>query len=300
MRAAFEYGADIVELDIHPTKDGQFAVFHDWTLDCRTDGSGVTREKTMEELKKLDIGYGYTADGGKTYPFRGKGIGLMPTLDEVLSTFPDRSLLIHIKSDDPQEGVLLADRLPNFLPSDWSVWRCMAETGRSRNWKTPSRASHHVHGLAETMPAPIRGDRMDRDRPGCLQRNSAPHSGEYAAWLWGWPNRFLSRMEQAGTRIILVKYVDGFSGGFDRPEDLKDLPKDYSGGIWTNRIDRIAPLLKTKGLKTNGPSSGGKGPFYAFLPASRLERIMHRLIPLHFPRGKGDGPPVCVNKLFTY
>ena len=83
MRAAFEYGADIVELDVHPTKDGQFAVFHDWTLDCRTDGSGVTREKTMEELKKLDIGYGYTADGGKTYPFRGKGVGLTPTLDEV-------------------------------------------------------------------------------------------------------------------------------------------------------------------------------------------------------------------------
>ena len=37
MRAAFAAGADIVELDIHPTTDGQFAVFHDWTLDCRTE-----------------------------------------------------------------------------------------------------------------------------------------------------------------------------------------------------------------------------------------------------------------------
>ncbi len=45
----------------------------------------------QKELQALDIGYGYTADGGKTFPFRGKGINLMPTLDEVLNHFPDRS-----------------------------------------------------------------------------------------------------------------------------------------------------------------------------------------------------------------
>src|SRR6185295_11234351 len=30
MRASFRAGADIVEFDVHPTTDGQFAVFHDW------------------------------------------------------------------------------------------------------------------------------------------------------------------------------------------------------------------------------------------------------------------------------
>lgn len=65
MRASFEAGADVVELDVHPTTDGEFAVFHDWTIDCRTDGHGVTREQSMAKLKTLDIGYGYTADGGK-------------------------------------------------------------------------------------------------------------------------------------------------------------------------------------------------------------------------------------------
>ncbi|GEM_PF-5308704 len=62
-------------------------------------------------LRALDIGYGYTADGGKTFPFRGKGINLMPTLDEVLNHFPDRSFLIHIKSDDENEGIQLATHL---------------------------------------------------------------------------------------------------------------------------------------------------------------------------------------------
>ena len=76
MEAAFAAGADVVEFDVHPTTDGQFAVFHDWTLDCRTEGNGKTRDHAMADLKRLDVGYGYTADGGKTFPLRGKGVGL--------------------------------------------------------------------------------------------------------------------------------------------------------------------------------------------------------------------------------
>ena len=102
--AAFAAGADIVEFDVHPTTDGAFVVFHDWTLDCRTDGHGGTREHSLAELKALDVGYGYTADGGKTFPFRGAGVGLMPTLDEVLAAFPGRRFLINVKSDDPSEA----------------------------------------------------------------------------------------------------------------------------------------------------------------------------------------------------
>src|SRR5262245_37519311 len=83
MRAAFDSGADVVELDVHLTPDGKFAVFHDWTLECRTDGTGVTELTPFSLLNTLDIGYGYTADGGKSFPFRGKAKGLMPELTEV-------------------------------------------------------------------------------------------------------------------------------------------------------------------------------------------------------------------------
>src|SRR3954447_23409814 len=117
MRASFLAGADIVEFDVHQTTDGRFAVFHDWTLDCRTDGKGVTREHSLAQLKALDVGYGYTADGGKTFPFRGKGVGLMPSLDEVLAAFPDRRFLIHIKSNDPHEGEEFASQLAILPPA---------------------------------------------------------------------------------------------------------------------------------------------------------------------------------------
>jgi len=64
IQAAIDLGADIVEIDIHPTTDGEFIVFHDWTLPCRTDGSGITKDQTTDYLKSLDIGYGYTSGMG--------------------------------------------------------------------------------------------------------------------------------------------------------------------------------------------------------------------------------------------
>lgn len=106
MRAAFAAGAEVVELDVHPTKDNRFAVFHDRTLQCRTNGTGRARDHLLAELKALDIGYGYTADGGATFPLRGKGVGLMPSLDEVFDAFPDRRFLINFKSHDAREGDL--------------------------------------------------------------------------------------------------------------------------------------------------------------------------------------------------
>ena len=94
MQAAFDLGASAVELDIKLSKDGQLAVFHDSTLLYRCGVDGEIQDYTMEELKKLDVGYGYTADNGKTYPLRGKGIGLMPTLNEVFETFPDKEFVL--------------------------------------------------------------------------------------------------------------------------------------------------------------------------------------------------------------
>ena len=41
----------------------------------------------------------------------------MPTLAEVLDAFPDRRFLINIKSDDPAEGEMLAERI-GALPPD--------------------------------------------------------------------------------------------------------------------------------------------------------------------------------------
>jgi glycerophosphoryl diester phosphodiesterase len=70
-----------------------------------------------------------------------------------------------------------------------------------------------------------------------------------APWLWGWPNRFLDRMEAVNASVFVIGpyHGNGFSTGIDTPEDLARLPESYSGGIWTNRIEWIGPTLKPDG-----------------------------------------------------
>ncbi|QOZ77406.1 glycerophosphodiester phosphodiesterase [Bradyrhizobium sp. CCBAU 53351] len=245
MRASFEAGADVVELDVHPTTEGEFAVFHDWTLGCRTDGQGVTREQSMAKLKMLDIGHGYTADGGETFPFRGKAIGMMPTLSEVLATFPDKQLLINVKSRDAGEGEKLAAVL-NALSAERrrkimvyggdepiDTIRRLAPDVRTISRTTIRRCLLRYFGYGWTglIPAACRSALV------LVPINVAP-------WLWGWPDRFLNRMADANSAVfVLGPYSGGeFSTGIDTPELLARLPQGYSGGIWTNEIETIARI----------------------------------------------------------
>lgn len=92
-------GADACEIDIQITADGFIVVCHDLTVDRTTDGTGHIKDMTFEQIRALDAGYRFTTDGGKTFPFRGKGIKI-PTLDEVLEALPEMRFFIEVKSED--------------------------------------------------------------------------------------------------------------------------------------------------------------------------------------------------------
>lgn len=53
---AYKLGARAVELDIHPSKDGELIVMHDPTVDRTTNGHGAIRDMTLEQLRQLDAG----------------------------------------------------------------------------------------------------------------------------------------------------------------------------------------------------------------------------------------------------
>ncbi|WP_030663031.1 glycerophosphodiester phosphodiesterase family protein [Streptomyces rimosus] len=51
-------GLDVIELDLHLSKDGALVVMHDADLDRTTDGTGPVADRTLAELRDLDAGYG--------------------------------------------------------------------------------------------------------------------------------------------------------------------------------------------------------------------------------------------------
>jgi glycerophosphoryl diester phosphodiesterase len=245
IEASIKLGANVVEIDIQPTKDGEFAVFHDWTLECRTNGTGRTRDHRMSYLKSLDIGYGYTADQGKSFPFRGKAIGQMPSLREVLAEFPKQPLLINIKSNDPTEGERLAAYLAEL-------------TDARRNLIAVYGGQAPINVIRERLPGSLS---MSRDSlKSCLARyflvgwsGAIPESCErtlvlvpinYSKWLWGWPETFIRRMESVGSAVFVAgAYHGGVSHGIDSVEELNQLPQGYKGGIWTNEIELISRAI---------------------------------------------------------
>ena len=93
---AAKLGVDVLEMDIHITKDGVLVLMHDEAVDRTTDGSGEIESMTLDELKKLDAGYDWSTDDGTTFPFRGKGLTIA-TLEEVFTAFPDKHMTIEIK-----------------------------------------------------------------------------------------------------------------------------------------------------------------------------------------------------------
>jgi glycerophosphoryl diester phosphodiesterase len=101
---AFEYsakmGVDVLELDVHATSDGVLVVNHDATVNRTTNGSGRISEMTLEQVKKHDAGFNFTPDGGKTFPFRGRGVTI-PTLQEIFDSLPEMTFNVEPKQSTP-------------------------------------------------------------------------------------------------------------------------------------------------------------------------------------------------------
>jgi glycerophosphoryl diester phosphodiesterase len=136
-KTALEKGSEVLELDVHATSDGELVVLHDATVDRTTNGSGQVDEMTLEEIRKLDAahwfvpGCGTCNDAPETaFSYRGFATGerpiprklrrfgpddfKIPTLREVLETFPDTLINIEIKATAP-ETVPYEDKLAALL-----------------------------------------------------------------------------------------------------------------------------------------------------------------------------------------
>ena len=249
MRAAGQMvSAQMIEIDIAPTSDGEIAIFHDWSLDCRTDGDGEIRAATMDELRALDAGYGYTADGGESYPFRGNPDNRIPSLEEALQTLDRRAIMFNFKSNDPAEADLLAARLK---AANRRVERIgdgfyghLAPIGRIRQhfpdaWAfSPEEAQgctqdYAMFGWTGLLPESCKGKTL-----------VVPLDYQWA--IWGWPNRAIARMEEHGGRVLVVgpAGVENHPRGLALPEQLGEIPSTYNGYVWVEDIWAIGPALR--------------------------------------------------------
>jgi glycerophosphoryl diester phosphodiesterase len=111
---AAELGVDVLELDVHTSKDGELVVIHDDTVDRTTNGTGNVSDLTLAELKKLDAGYDWSPERkGESFPYRGQDMTI-PTLGEVFTAFPDYRINIEIKQAEPSITQPLCDLIRQY------------------------------------------------------------------------------------------------------------------------------------------------------------------------------------------
>lgn len=230
IRAALDAGATMVEMDVHRTVDGHVVVWHDWTVDCRTEGSGETRTLTLAQLKALDAGYGYTADGGRSFPFRGRFVGVIPTLDEVLTAFPAARFVINQKDRSPTTTAAIAEVVDRHLAGaraclmgrKESNAQYLAAPGGPRcalsggNEIKTCLLDYLAQGWTGHWPANCRGTTvMVPDSP-------------MVRLLWGWPGTFIERARANGSKVY------AFTDDPERALHLRALGVD---GVMSDRIE---------------------------------------------------------------
>lgn len=229
MQNAVAFGARGLALDVRASGDGRAVIFRDSELGCRTNGSGRVADRPLAYLRTLDIGYRYTADGGRTFPLRGRGVGGMPLAEEVLTGFPRQTLIFTLSEPGDADALVAAfaragvpiearhgfagppaalARLRRLAPNGWLLDPAASEACLS---------GYRAWGWLGRVPQSCRGTTV-----------LIPRRGEWT--LWGWPYRFLGRMAGAGARL----FIAGDSGagglvGLDRPEELGEVPHDYRG-----------------------------------------------------------------------
>jgi glycerophosphoryl diester phosphodiesterase len=105
-RLAVEQGADWLELDVQQTLDGRLVVFHDLRVERTTNGRGVLRDLTLEEVRGLDAGSWFGAQ------FTGERV---PTFEEVLELARSAGVRVFPEVKDPRLYPGIEERLAAAL-----------------------------------------------------------------------------------------------------------------------------------------------------------------------------------------
>ena len=212
--------ADVLEMDLHLSADGEVVVIHDETVDRTTDGTGAVRELPWDALRELDAGYRFVALDGSV-PFRGRRVGI-PRFEEVLETFP--RVRLNVESKAPAA----AGPLVELVRRHGAAHRVMIAAERERN--RAAARGHRPWGASRWQVVGLR----------YLHFMYTPEADIVQV-----PERY------RGLRVVTPAFVAAAHRvnlpvqvwTVDRPEDMRRLLAWGVDGIQTDRPDVLASVL---------------------------------------------------------
>jgi glycerophosphoryl diester phosphodiesterase len=251
-RAIRWWRADLLEIDVHPTRDGDCVVIHDPTVDRTTDGHGRVADFTVAELHRLDAGYRFTPDGGASHPFRGRGIRLS-TLREVLEELPHARVNVEVKDGRAQQAV------QRTIRDARAEHRVLVAAGDSRN-----------RSLFRDYPGPVSAGAQE------LYTFYAMHLSRTTRFYRPPVDAFQMPERSGGRQVLNPRWLREAHAHnvaihvwtVDEEDDMRRLLQWGVDGIISDRPDRLARILHQERGRPLAP-----GP-----PADEMEPWLERLL----------------------
>ena len=230
---------DMVELDIQPTKDGNFICMHDETLDRTSTGKGEIKNYTTEELKKFVLRSG---NGIKTRQ-------PISTLKEVLNVCKDR-ILVNIDKG----GTYITEIMP--IIKEWGMEKQVIIKGYY-----PVEKVKKEYGSNESILYMPIVNLWDKEAVATIQtfiKDFTPIAYELCFKDDTTPSlRIIDEIIKSGSRIWMNTLWDSLCGGHDDENALLE-GKDRHWGwmlkhkatmIQTDRPQELIHYLEEKGLR---------------------------------------------------
>jgi glycerophosphoryl diester phosphodiesterase len=229
--AVERFRTQMLELDVHVTRDGELVVAHDATLDRCTDGSGPLAALTLAELQRLDAGFHFTPDEGRAFPFRGQGVRI-PMLREVLRAFPGLRINLEMKPETPGTE----DTLYDVLRQEHALERvCMGSEHDSVAERLVARMPDTCHFYPRDALAAYVLTLRSGEQPPVDPRYTVIDMPLYFGEV-----RLVDE-ELLRTAASHGKWVNVWT--VDDPDEMRRLVAEGVGGIMTDRPDLLRQVL---------------------------------------------------------
>ncbi|MEX0856185.1 MAG: glycerophosphodiester phosphodiesterase [Gemmatimonadota bacterium] len=224
--AVDRWRADVLEMDVRGTSDGEVVVIHDATVDRTTDGTGRVADFRCDELQRLDAGARFRDLEGRP-SFRACGVRI-PRFEAVLEAFPETRLNVDAK--DPKVLPALLDLVRRHGATHRVLLASAEEAGRADRmvYEGPTSATRRQLRLFYLLHRRWGGG-LYTPPVEALQIPYAWEGRQVAS------PRFL---EEAHRRNLAVHVWT-----VDEPDVMRELLQWGVDGIQTDRLDLLARIL---------------------------------------------------------
>lgn len=230
---AARLGADAFELDVHLSRDGAVVVFHDDETSRLTGQAGTIEERTIDQVRALDAGFGFTTDGGRSFPWRGRQVA-PPLLGELLARHAHTRMNIEAKSADPA----LAEALVRAVREAGAVERvCLGSQHDEQGERIRALLPEACHFLPEGAATCHVMAARSEGATGC------PDGWDVADLPWRLEGSDLVVLDRRTIEHLHRQGLAVFAWTVDGDQEMRQLLQDGVDGIMTDRPDVLARVM---------------------------------------------------------